>query len=247
MRELVAVARFGGRIYWRDRVAVSTSVALSLGLGIGLPVLFSKLGEDVPVLATHLGLLGMLVTLTALNQAAVSLSARRDQLILKRMRATGLRDRDILGGELVNITLQSTLVAVAISVVLYATGTVPPPAQPVVFLVFVVAGAGVLALLGAAFTAAISRAEIASVMAMPFFLLAGVGGGGFGPMLKLLPEWVQSAFGLLPSTALVRALTIAHEGGAWSGYLMPALNLAIWAVIGLAAIKLWFRWESRKS
>lgn len=247
MRELVAVARFGGRIYWRDRVAVTTSVALSLGLGIGLPLAFSSMGASDGLLGIHLGLLGMLMTLTAMNQAAVSLSARRDQLILKRMRATGMSDRDILGGEVVNITAQSTLVAAAISVVLYATGTVSPPSNPVVFVLFVVTGCAVLALLGAAYTAAISRAEVAAVMTMPFYLLAGLGGGGFGPMTELLPGWAQSALDLLPSTALVNALTVAHTGGDWAGYLGPAINLTVWAAIALVAIMLWFRWEPRKS
>ncbi|MEU6997470.1 ABC transporter permease [Nonomuraea sp. NPDC046570] len=249
MRELVAVARFGGRVYWRDKVALTTSVALSLGLGIGLPMALGRIGGSRPgmLLDMHLGLLAMVLTITALNQAAVTLSARRDQLILKRMRATGLSDRDILGGEILNIAAQSVLVAAVISIVLHTAGGLRAPAVPLAYALFVVAGAGVLALLGAAYTAVISRAELAAVLTMPFFLLAGLGGGGFGPLRQLLPGWAQTVLDLLPSGAVVDAARVAHTGGAASGYLLPALNLAVWAAIGLAALRYRFRWESRKS
>lgn len=249
MSELVAVARFGGRVYWRDKAALFVSVAMSLGLGIGLPLLLGKVnpGETSVLTGIHVGLLGMLLTITAMNQTAVSLTTRRDQLILKRMRATGLRDRDILGGEVLNIVVQSTLVTVTISVVLYLSGAVEPPRDPALFLLALVAGAAVLALLGAAYTAAITRTELAAVMTMPFYLLAGFGGGAFGPMGDLLPGWAQAALDLLPSSAVISALKLAHAGGAWSGYLLPALNLAVWTAVALIAIRLWFRWESRKS
>lgn len=240
MRELLAVARFGGRIYWRDKITFSTSVALALGLGIGLPLVASKVGDAASVQPLHLGLLGMLMTLTGMNQAAVTLSARRDQLILKRMRATGLSDGSILGGEVLNITAQSTLLAVTITLTLFLTGAIPAPGNPAMFVLFVVAGSAVLALLGVAYTAAISRAEIAAVMTMPFFLLAGVGSGGFGPLGEMLPGWAQTALGLLPSSAMVDAL-------AGTGYAPAALNLTVWAVVALVAIRLWFRWEPRRS
>ncbi|MFE3448195.1 ABC transporter permease [Nonomuraea sp. NPDC059194] len=247
MRELVAVARFGGRLYWRDKVALSTSVALSLGLGIGLPFMMAKVQPGAPgvLLDTHLGLLAMIMTLTAFMQAAITLTARRDQLILKRMRATGLNDREIIGGELTNVAAQSVLLALVVCAVLYAGAGLQLPRNPLVLVLFVVVGAGVLALLGAAWTAVISRTEMAATMCMPWFLLAGVGAGGFGPVLQLLPSWVGTVLGVLPTSAIAEGARFAYTGE--GDVVLALLKLAAWAAIAFVTFRSRFRWEPRKS
>ncbi|MFD1938068.1 ABC transporter permease [Nonomuraea mangrovi] len=197
------------------------------------------------LLDTHLGVLAMGLTVAALMQTAVTLTARRDQLILKRMRATGLHDREIIGGELLNVAAQAVLLALTVCVVLYAAAGLRIPRDPVVLVLFVVAAAGVLSLLGAAWTAAISRAEVAAVMTMPWFLLAGVGAGGFGPVVQLLPSWVGTLLNLLPTSGFVAGARAAYTGQ--GDLLVPLLNLAVWAAVALAAIRLRFRWEPRKS
>ncbi|MEU4543275.1 ABC transporter permease [Nonomuraea dietziae] len=247
MRDFMAVARFGGRLYWRDKVALSTSVALSLGLGIGMPFLMAKLrpGDPGLLLDMHLGLLAMIMTIAALLQAAVNLSARRDQLILKRMRATGLNDREIIGGELANIAAQAVLLALVVTVVLYVAAGMPTPGSPLVLVAFVVAGAGVLALLGAAWTVAISRAELAAAVTMPWFMLAGLGAGGFGPITQLLPSWVGTVLNLLPTGGIVEGARFAYTGE--GNVLLALLNLVVWTAIGLIVLRYRFRWEPRKS
>ncbi|WP_158088715.1 ABC transporter permease [Thermoactinospora rubra] len=245
VRELVAVARLGGRVYWRDRVTLGVSVALSLLLGIGMPVLMARLG--VPGVAElHVGLLAMLMTLTAFGQGATVLAARRDQLLLKRMRATGLTDAAVLGGEVVNVAAQSLLISCAIAAALSLLGAVPPPANPALFALVMAAGALAQAVLGAAYTPAISRAEVASVMTMPFFLLTGVGAGGFGPLRQALPAWAGQVLDWVPGVVVGRALAVAYAGGPVSGYILPAVQLALWTAAGLAAVRLWFRWDPRR-
>ncbi|MBB2911960.1 ABC-2 type transport system permease protein [Streptosporangium becharense] len=252
-RELAAVGRFGARLYWRDKVALSTSVALSLGLGIGLPLMMDRIrpGHPEMVLAQHLGVLAMILTIATFSQIAVTLTARRDQLLLKRMRATGLADRDILGGEIANLVVQTTLLTGVVSVALYTLTGLRPPRDPLLYLTAVVAGCTVLCLLGAAITVIIPRTEVAAVVTMPFFLLSGLGAGGFGPMTELLPGWVRSVLDLLPTAAIVEASRVAYAaGGTLVGDLraaaVPALTLAVWAVAALLVIRRWFRWETRK-
>ncbi|GAA2382358.1 ABC transporter permease [Nonomuraea africana] len=247
MREFMAVARFGGRLYWRDKVALSTSVALSLGLGIGLPYLMAKVRPGAPgvLLDSHLGLLAMIMTIAAVMQTAVTLTARRDQLILKRMRATGLNDREIIGGEIGNIAAQTALLALVVTIVLYVVAGLQTPRQPLVLVAFVVVGAAVLSLLGAAWTVVISRSELAAVITMPWFMLAGLGAGGFGPVVELLPSWVGTVLNLLPTGGIVEGARFAYTG---QGNLPFALlNLAVWTAIGLVVIRHRFRWEPRKS
>jgi ABC-2 type transport system permease protein len=252
-RDLAVVARFGGRLYWRDKVALSTSVTLSLGLGIGLPLLTDRLkGGAEAVLTAHLGVLAMILVIATFNQITVTLTARRDQLLLKRMRATGLSDRDVLGGEIGNLVVQTTLLTAVVSGALYALTGLPVPRDPLLYLVAVVAGVTVLCLLGAAFTAAVPRTEVAGVMTMPFFFLAGAAAGGFGPLLEMLPGWVGTVLGFLPTGAVVDLARTAYApDGTLAGDLQaaaaPLLILAGWALFGLFAIGRWFRWEPRRS
>jgi ABC-2 type transport system permease protein len=253
-RDLAVVARFDSRLFWRDRAALTTSVGLFVLLGIGLPLMMDRVGPEGPkfLLDIHLGVLATLLTIATFSQIATTLTARRDQLLLKRMRTTGLSDRDILGGEVGNLVVQATLLTGVVSVALYALTGLPVPRNPLLYLVFVVAGAAVLCLLGAAFTAVIPRTEVSTVMTMPFFFLAGIGAGGFGPMLEMLPGWVGTVLDLLPTAAVVEAAQVAYAAdGTFLGDLgaaaVPALKLVVWAVIGLFAIRRWFRWEARRS
>ncbi|GIH79763.1 ABC transporter permease [Planobispora longispora] len=254
VRDLAVVTRFGGRLFWRDRAALSTSVLLFLGLGIGLPFMMDRLrgGSLDLVVGQHVGVLAMVLVISTFNQIVVTITARRDQLLLKRMRTTGLGDGSILGGEVANLVLQSTLLAAVISGVLYATTSLPVPRDPLLFALAVVLGSTVLCLLGVAFTPLVPRAEIAAAMAMPFFMLAGLGGGGFGPLGEMLPDWVGTALGLLPTEAITDLARTAYApDGTLAGDLraaaVPALNLAVWTAIALLVIARRFRWEPRRS
>jgi ABC-2 type transport system permease protein len=253
-RDLALVARFDSRLFWRDKTALSTSVGLFVLLGLGLPLMMDRVGPENPrfLLDIHLGVLAMLLTLATFSQIATTLTARRDQLLLKRMRTTGLSDRDILGGEVGNLVVQATLLTGVVSVALYALTGLAMPRDPLLYLVFVVAGAAVLCLLGAAFTAVIPRTEVTAVMTLPFFLLAGVGAGGFGPMLEMLPSWAGTVLGLLPTGAVVEVARVAYAAdgtllGDLGAAAVPALKLVVWAAVGLFAIRRWFRWETRRS
>lgn len=248
-RNTLVMARFGARIYWRDRGVVTMAMTMSLVLGVGLPFLMSRLGADISrVLGLHLGMIAMLLVSTALNQTTMALVVRRDQLILKRLRTTGLADRDILGGEILNIAAQSVGLIALVSVVLYALTDLTVPRNVPLFALCVVAGAVVLAMLGAAWTAAIRRAELAGMMTMPFFLLTA------GSMFDTdqLPGWVGPVLDLLPTTAVIDMAQLAYtaEGNFVSDLqaaAAPAATLAVWTVIALFAIRQWFRWEPRKS
>jgi ABC-2 type transport system permease protein len=115
---------------------------------------------------------------------------------------------------------------------------VPLPADPLAYAAVTAAGAIVSSLLGAAYTAAIPRAELAGVYTMPVFLVCGVAAGSMGPIP--LPSWLEPVLDLLPTTAVVNAVKTGDLAGS-------VLILAGWAVAGLVVIRLWFRWEPRRS
>ncbi|WP_336210428.1 ABC transporter permease [Nonomuraea sp. LPB2021202275-12-8] len=237
---LTATYRLGTRLFWRDRVMLFASVLTPVGLAVGLPVLMGNVHPDGAEAATTIfhGMLAILLSITAFMNIVAALTSRRDLLVLKRLRTSTLTDGQILAGQIASTVTQTVALIVASTLAVWLLADVPLPASPLLYAAAVVAGSAVMALLGAAYTAAVPRAELAAAFTMPVFLLAGVGAGAMGPIP--LPSFVQSALDLLPTTAVVDAVRTGEM-------LLPAVNLAVWAVIGAVALRLWFRWEPRRS
>ncbi|NRQ40253.1 ABC transporter permease [Nonomuraea sp. NN258] len=235
-----ATYKLSTRLFWLDKTTLFVGVLLPVGLAVGMPALMRRVQPDGVAGATAVfqSSIAFLLAITAFLNVVVALTSRRDQLVLKRLRAGELTDAQILLGQISSTATQTlAVIAVCTVAVRFAAG-VPLPENPLVFAAFSVAGSAVLALLGAAFTPLIPRAELAAIYAMPVFMGAGVGAGAMGPIP--LPSWLQAVLDLMPTTAVVNA--IKHGDVA-----MPALNLAVWALIGIVAIRLWFRWEPRRS
>ncbi|MFI6987405.1 ABC transporter permease [Nonomuraea wenchangensis] len=237
---LAATYRLGARLFWRDKPMLFASVVTPVGLSIGMPLLMRHVRADGPAAAAEMfpATLAIVLAITAFMNITVALTGRRDQLVLKRLRATELTDGQILAGQISSNATQTFLVIVACAVAVFlAAGVAPPPNVLVVALV-VAAGSAVMALLGAAYTAAVPRAELAAAYTMPVFLVAGVSAGAMGPIP--LPSWLRPALDLLPTSVVVDAVRTGEP-------LRAALVLAGWAVAGFVALRLWFRWEPRRS
>ncbi|MFI7418012.1 ABC transporter permease [Nonomuraea sp. NPDC049684] len=237
---LTATYRLGTRLFWRDRAMLAASVITPVGLAVGMPALMRHVtGGGVPFATTVFhSSLAIVLALTAFMNIAVALTNRRDQLVLKRLRAGLLTDAQILAGQIASTATQTFLVIVLCAVAVRFAAGVPLPDDPLLFAAMTAAGSAVMALLGAAYTAAIPRGELAGAFAMPVFLVAGVSAGAMGPIP--LPSWLSPVLDLLPTSAVVHAVQTGEA-------LVPALVLAGWAVVGVAAIRLWFRWEPRRS
>ncbi|MEU7888221.1 ABC transporter permease [Microbispora bryophytorum] len=250
VRDVLAVARLGGRLFWGDGRAVGGVAVLGVCLGAGLPLLIaaSLRSRDVEVvLGIHLGMLAMVLTIVATTQTAVTLSTRREMLVLKRLRASGLRGRAVIGGELVNIVAQATLLSAVVSVILYTFTYLPPPELPLLFAACVVAVAGVLATIGALFSIVTRRPDLNAPATIPFILATTVGAGGYGPFVTgLLPGWVRWTLDLLPTGAMVEIARLAYRGGELTTLTGPVLNLTVWALLGLVAVRFLFRWDPRR-
>ncbi|MED7925677.1 ABC transporter permease [Nonomuraea sp. LP-02] len=235
-----ATYRLGARLFWRDKAMLFASVITPVGLSIGMPLLMRHVRSDGPAAAAELfpATLAIVLSITAFMNITVALTGRRDQLVLKRLRATELTDGQILAGQISSNATQTFLVIVGCAVAVFlAAGVAPPPNALVVALV-VAAGSAVMALLGAAYTAAVPRAELAAAYTMPVFLIAGVSAGAMGPIP--LPSWLRPALDLLPTSVVVDAVRTGEP-------LRAVLVLAGWAAVGLVALRLWFRWEPRRS
>ncbi|MEU8791910.1 ABC transporter permease [Streptomyces sp. NPDC048643] len=173
-------------------------------------------------------------------------AARREELVLKRLRTGEPRDVEILlGAALPSVTI-GLLQCVILTAAYAVTLDVGVPRAPHLVLLGLLLGFVTWPAL-AAVTASFSKSiEGAQVAAMPLTLVSLVGSGTFIP-LEVLPDRVASFCELLPLTPVITLIR-----GGWSGHLsahdtLGALGTAVvWAAIAMFAVRRWFRWEPRR-
>jgi ABC-2 type transport system permease protein len=202
------------------------------GLSVGTVVLPGAIGISL-LFAVYSGLTTVFV-------------ARREELVLKRLRTGELRDAEILAGAaLPSIAIgltQCVLLAVGGAVLLDAGA----PSAPHLAVLGVVLGLVMFSAL-AAVTGSFSRsAETAQVMSMPLLFVSMFGSGLFIPF-EVMPDKVASVCELLPLSPVITLVR-----GGWTGDLsgsetLGALAVAVaWTVLSVFAVRRWFRWEPRR-
>jgi ABC-2 type transport system permease protein len=173
-------------------------------------------------------------------------TARREELVLKRLRTGELKDAEILAGAALPAVAtgiaQSLVLAVGCAVLL----DVGAPEAPHLAVLGLLLGLVVCASLGAV-TASFTRSvESAQVTTLPVVFLSMLFSGMFVP-LEVLPDRVASVCELLPLTPVITLLR-----GGWTGELSayevigPVLTGLAWTVLGVLAVRRWFRWEPRR-
>ncbi|MFC3573320.1 ABC transporter permease [Streptomyces yaanensis] len=172
--------------------------------------------------------------------------ARREELVLKRLRTGELGDAEILVGAALPAVCvglaQSVLLAVGCGVLLDA-GT---PRAPHLALLGLALGLVLCAAL-AALTASFSRTvESAQVTALPMLFVSMLGSGIAIPT-ELLPDRVTSVCELLPLSPAIRLIRGGWSGGMSVYDTLGAVATGIaWVVIAVSAAGRWFRWEPRR-
>ncbi|MFI6209424.1 ABC transporter permease [Streptomyces sp. NPDC051041] len=202
------------------------------GLTVGTVVLPAAIGFSL-LFAVYGALVGVLV-------------ARREELVLKRLRTGELRDAEILAGSALPAgatgLAQSLLLAAGCAALL----DMPAPPAPHLAVVGLLSGLVMCASL-AALTATFTRTtESAQVTPMPLMLVSMLGSGMTVP-LELLPDRLASFCELLPLTPVITLVR-----GGWTGDLSayeavgPVLTALAWTALGVFAVQRWFRWEPRR-
>ncbi|MET7420072.1 ABC transporter permease [Dactylosporangium sp. NPDC005555] len=229
----------------RNRIAVFNAALLPV-MVFGL---FVNGGGDATLL---IGVLGF-VLLGVLYYTLVSTYvARREDLVLKRLRVGVLSDVEILAGT------AGPAVAVALGqMVLFVAGGaiafgLPVPANAPVLLAGILGGTVVFALIAALSSAFTRTVELAQVTTLPVLLVCLVGAGLTVPV-DALPPAVAGTLRWLPLTPtldLVRLGWLGRPGEGVLGVLRaaagPAGLLAAWTVLGWVAVRRWFRWSPRR-
>ncbi|RXR28059.1 ABC transporter permease [Oerskovia turbata] len=182
--------------------------------------------------------------------------ARREELVLKRLRTGQCSDGEILAGAATPavVTMLGQLVLGGAAIALWIG--LDAPANVLLLLVAVLAGAFVFTALAAASTAFTRTVETAQLSTLPVMALALLLSGTTLP-LTMLPERVQVLAELTPLHPVAELLTIGLTGlgpdgvavGFGETFALAAAPLAVlagWCVLGAWLATRYMRWEPRR-
>jgi ABC-2 type transport system permease protein len=233
-------------VYWRSRESAVFTFIFPLLLFVLLGSVYSGHIYGVPASQALLAaLLAYGCAMVAFAGLAITLTLRREQAILKRLRATPLPAPTYIAALLVSTLLVFTLQTIALLLlgrVLYGT---PLPHAVGSLVLAVVLGSAVFAALGVATSSLIRSGEGSSAVVNFILLPMAFLTGSFGPT-RHYPAFLRAIGDVLPLkyfVDLVNAIYL-HNHAFWSKPLAIGV-LAAWGAAGLLVAVLKFRWEPR--
>ncbi|WP_309051305.1 ABC transporter permease [Streptomyces sp.] len=196
--------------------------------------------------ATLIGGTGMIVLLVVYMGLVSSLVARREELVLKRLRTGEASDAEILAGAALPSAAIALVQCAVLTVAGFAVLDVAAPARPDLLVLGLLAAIALMAGLAAVTTAVTRTVESAGLTTLPLFLVSAFGSGLFVPR-DALPPLAADLCGLLPLSGVMEFVRAGWLGTAHAGSLLTAaLNTVAWGVLTGWAVRQWFRWEPRR-
>ncbi|GAA2643013.1 ABC transporter permease [Dactylosporangium fulvum] len=250
MKSVLALGRAELLLLLRNRMALFNAAVLPVPL-VGLTASAASDGDPAGNSRLVTGLLGMVILGVVYYNLVTTYVARREELVLKRLRTGELTDAAILVG-----TAGPTLAVAVLQILLFVAGGavlmgLPVPVNAPVLLFGAVAGVVAFVLLAAVSSALTRTVELAQITTLPVLVVCLLGTGLFVPPDTVPPvvadilRWLP----LAPATELMR-LGWVGDGGTFLGVLRaaaaPAGLLVAWTVLGWLAVLRWFRWEPRR-
>ncbi|NYH52378.1 ABC-2 type transport system permease protein [Nocardiopsis arvandica] len=230
-----------------------------LFVAMGLPSedVFPGVSSSTLSMAATLGSIGVIV---GVGHASNVFTARRESLVLKRLRVSGVPQLAIFGALTGVVVLFSVLVAVLMAALIFATSGVLPR-DPLMLLLAVVLSALSMTLVGLLITPTVRNAEAAQMAAMVPMMILLFASGVFLPM-DLLPDTARQVVQLFPATPSSDMAQAAYSGydvfggyadaeepgylGLWAAALPSVGVMFAWiAVLGLL-VRRYFRWDPRQ-
>lgn len=223
--------------------------------------------ESVPVLGEYtttdlalVGTIGAIALFLGLGHPSNVFTARREALVLKRLRVSGVPQTAIFGGVFLVVLLFTLLIAALIVGGSMALGG-PMPADPVMLVFSVVLGCLAMTLLGLLVTPFVSNAESAQMLSMVPMMALLFLSGSFIP-LEAMPDTLRQIALLLPVAPTVEMAQAAYVGydvfggfegaervgfpGLWVGAL-PNIGVMLAWIVGLALlVRRYFVWDPRR-
>jgi ABC-2 type transport system permease protein len=243
-------------LFWRNRTALFNALVLPVAFALAIATADVG-GGALPANAFLLtGLCAVVLLIAGYYNLVTTYVARREELVLKRLRVGELTDAEILAGT----AGPSVAVALGQIVLIVAGGAaflgLPVPVNLPVLLAGVLAGTVVVVLLAAVSAVFTRTVETAQVSTLPILLVCLIGSSVLVPVAEL-PGTVAAVARVLPLSPVVELMRLGWLGTTGSrepaGFVAvfglaaaPAAILAGWVVIGSMAVRRWFRWEPRR-
>jgi ABC-2 type transport system permease protein len=243
--------RYEQKAFWRNPAAAFFSFAFPIVLFVLFASIFN--GSKESALGGITGIDYYTPTITAYGvmsacfvNLAITVTFRRDQGLLKRVRGTPLSPLGYLGGLVANAVVISVILAIIIIAFGVGAYGASLPRDWVGLVVTVLVGAAVFCILGLATTALIPNADAApAIVNLIFFVLIVISGGFFPIASTSVLSQIAQVF---PLRHLIDATFAAFDprrnvsAFPWSDVGI----MAAWGAAGLVVATRWFRWEARK-
>lgn len=243
--------RYEQKAFWRNPAAAFFSFAFPIVLFVLFASIFN--GSKESALGGITGIDYYTPTITAYGvmsacfvNLAITVTFRRDQGLLKRVRGTPLSPLGYLGGLVANAVVISVILAIIIIAFGVGAYGASLPRDWVGLVVTVLVGAAVFCILGLATTALIPNADAAPAIVNLIFFVLIVISGGFFPIASTsvlsqiaqvfpLRHFIDATFAAFDPRRNVSAFPWSDVG-----------IMAAWGAAGLVVATRWFRWEARK-
>ncbi|MFF1699238.1 ABC transporter permease [Streptomyces sp. NPDC058257] len=192
------------------------------------------------------GAIGISLLFAVYSALTTVFAARREELVLKRLRTGELRDPEILAGAALPSVAIGLTQCVVLAIGCAALLDAGAPSAPQLAVIGVLLGLVMFTAL-AAVTASFSRSvESAQVMGMPLTFASMFGSGLFIPF-EVMPDKVASICEFLPLSPVIELVRGGWTGDLSGGQTLGALATAVaWTVVSVFAVRRWFRWEPRR-
>ncbi|GAA4094409.1 ABC transporter permease [Actinomadura miaoliensis] len=258
---LLRMTRLELLLLWRNRTSMFTVVGLPVIFAALLPSLRGREVEGVDVaLFTGTGYLACFLIFSVFTHLVTVYTARREDLVLKRLRGGAASDAEILGGTVLTgalmFAVQAVLLLAFLATVLDGRSV---PADPLLLAAALAAGTAVFALLAGVVSAFTPTAEMAQITVLPIMFGCMLGSGVMFSLAGV-PEGVREAARWLPLTPVVEIARTAYFGQdftvggdhaslalaeRWLACLRPFAVLVLWGGVAHRVARRRFRWEPR--
>jgi ABC-2 type transport system permease protein len=236
------------RLYWRSRESAVFTFIFPLMLFVLLGSVYSGRIYGVPASQALLAaLLAYGCVMVAFAGLAITLVIRRENALLKRLRATPLPPATFVAALVVSTFLVFAIQVVAMFLLGRAVFGTPFPTRVGSLALIVALGVACFAALGVGLSGLVRSAEGSSAVVNLIVLPSAFLSGAFGPT-QHYPTFLRDIGAVLPLKYLVDLTNAVylHHHAFWSRPGAIGI-LAAWGVAGLALAAFKFRWEPTAS
>jgi ABC-2 type transport system permease protein len=255
-RRVQALASAEIRLLLRNRTAVVSSLLGPLALLGSVTVIYVSNGLEFTGPSFVASAIGITSVMVVYYNLVTTFVARREALVLQRMRTGELTDGEILLGTAVPTLLVTVVQILIVGVGVVALGKWSAPVDVVLPLLALLGGGALMVVLAAATTSFTRTVDAAQFTTLPLVVAATFCSGLLVP-LSGFPEQLAQAFRFLPLTPVIELSRLGLVGqtwsdhavdtaGAWAAAPLPLAVLAGWLVVGTVIARLVFRWAPRR-